>query len=738
MFKNLTFGLFALIVGLAGAAFTNIAEAEVSNTADCLLPTTNVGIVTCVKAQKTQTQAVPVNVSLPDVVITSLNYDKDNQTFKVIVKNQGKVATPANQVIGVGYFVNGTHRTWGSFATSLAPGASITIGTSLTGDKAGRYAIPNGTHTIKAWVDDVNRFAEADEKNNELSQVITISDQANSNLPDVVVTALNYNQNTHTFSAVVKNQGKVATPADKVIGVGYFVDGIQRTWGNVTSPLAAGASVTIGTSLLGAQAGPYTIANGTHNIRAWVDDVNRFPEANENNNDLTKAITIGSVTTNVPPTITGTPATKVTKSTAYNFTPKATDTNGDTLNFAIQNKPTWATFNVTTGRLSGTPTALGTHSNIRISVTDGKSAVVFLPAFSIEVVGGSVVPPVTGKKYNPGHYVTLSHGNSLRLDDTTNKNDGPVFVQELKNTGVKGMVVRYPWKEFEPTQGNYNYTRVKKHLDLAQTQGLKMIVFVDDKSFDGGATVPDYIKNNKNYVFGNKTGGVSAARWNPFVSSRFIALWKDMGAEIDNHPALEGVVYSETALSIPTGTVTTPAYDPVVNKQVIINTLTAQSEAFPKSNVFWMMNFIPSGYHNGQFLGNKIVDEFIGDIADTVLPLDVIIGGPDILPENDSLVSRTYPYYDEFNAKGMRLFNSAQNDSYRHLHNGNTKLPFYTLKQIHDYGKNELHVNYIWWNYKTWIDPGVINKDGARIPSGEYVWDDAAPVIKANPVINSD
>ena len=149
MFKNLTFGLFALIVGLAGAAFTNIAEAEVSNTADCLLPTTNVGIVTCVKAQKTQTQAVPVNVSLPDVVITSLNYDKDNQTFKVIVKNQGKVATPANQVIGVGYFVNGTHRTWGSFATSLAPGASITIGTSLTGDKAGRYAIPNGTHTIK-------------------------------------------------------------------------------------------------------------------------------------------------------------------------------------------------------------------------------------------------------------------------------------------------------------------------------------------------------------------------------------------------------------------------------------------------------------------------------------------------------------------------------------------------------------------------------------------------------------
>ena len=299
-------------------------------------------------------------------------------------------------------------------------------------------------------------------------------------------------------------------------------------------------------------------------------------------------------------------------------------------------------------------------------------------------------------------------------------------------------MVCYPWKEFEPTQDNYNYTRVKKHLDLAQSKGLKMVIFVDDKSFSGGATAPDYIKNNSSYVYGNKTGGVSATRWNPYVKQRFIALWRDMGANLDDHPALEGVVYSETSLSMPTGVVTVPVYDPVVYKQTIIDTLTAQSDAFPKSNVFWMMNFFTSGYHNGQWLSNKVVDEYIGDIADTVLPLGVIMGGPDILPENEALLRRTYAYYDEFNAKGMKLFCSAQNDSYRHMHEGNTKLPFYTPKQIIDFAKNELHVNYIWWNYKTWIDPGVLNKDGVIIPPGEYVWDDAVPVIKTNPVINSD
>ncbi len=723
MMKKTFLGLFAVIIGLTGA-FS--AQAQVSNS-NCLLPASNTNIVTCV-----QNTSEP----LSDVVVTSLTYNKTTHTFTAVVKNQGTVATPANTVIGVGYYVDGTKQTWGSVPGPLAPGASVTVNTDLDDANSGPYTIPNGLHAIKAWVDDVNRFAETNENNNQFTSLVNIGGSGTP-APDVTVTSLTYNETTHTFTAVVKNQGTVATPANTVIGVGYSVNGLQKTWGKSDAPLAAGASVTIGTNLTGTGAGPYTIPNGTHTIKAWVDDVNRFAETNENNNQLTKQITIGGAGANVPPTISGTPATTIVKNTVYNFIPTATDANGNTLIFAIQNKPAWATFNTNTGKLTGTPTATGTFNNIRISVTDGLSAPVFLPAFTITVTNS--LPPIAGQKYNPGHYVTLSHNDSFKLDDNPNKNDdGPVFVQKLKDDGVKGLVVRYPWKEFEPTQGNYNYVRVKKHLDLVQSKGLKMVVFVDDKSFSGAATVPDYIKNNSNYVFANKTGGVSATRWNPFVKSRFIALWTNMGAELDNHPALEGVVYSETSSSVPPGTVTVPVYDPVVNKQVIIDTLTAQSNAFPKSNVFWMVNFFPNGYHNGQFLGNAIVDTYIGDIADIVLPLGVIMGGPDILPEDKALVNRMYPYYDEFKAKGMKLFCSAQNDSFRHMHNENTTLPFYTPQQIFNYGKNELHVNYIWWNYKTWIDPGAINKAGVPIPPGEYKWSDAVPIIKANPVINAN
>ena len=84
--------------------------------------------------------------------------------------------------------------------------------------------------------------------------------------------------------------------------------------------------------------------------------------------------------------ISGTPPTSVTQGTAYSFQPTASDPDGNPLTFSITNRPSWATFSTTTGRLQGTPTAsnVGTISNIAISVSDGQ-ATAQLPAFAIVV-----------------------------------------------------------------------------------------------------------------------------------------------------------------------------------------------------------------------------------------------------------------------------------------------------------------------------------------------------------------
>lgn len=87
---------------------------------------------------------------------------------------------------------------------------------------------------------------------------------------------------------------------------------------------------------------------------------------------------------NSAPTISGTAASEASLGATYSVTPNATDADGDTLAFTIQNKPTWAEFNTATGALTGTPTAEATFANIVITVSDGKASA-SLPAFSITV-----------------------------------------------------------------------------------------------------------------------------------------------------------------------------------------------------------------------------------------------------------------------------------------------------------------------------------------------------------------
>lgn len=90
-----------------------------------------------------------------------------------------------------------------------------------------------------------------------------------------------------------------------------------------------------------------------------------------------------STSANSAPAIAGTPSTAVATGQTFTFTPTVSDANGDSLSFTITGKPAWATFNVTTGELSGTAQA-GTFPNITITVTDGKTTKA-LPAFTLMV-----------------------------------------------------------------------------------------------------------------------------------------------------------------------------------------------------------------------------------------------------------------------------------------------------------------------------------------------------------------
>ena len=104
-----------------------------------------------------------------------------------------------------------------------------------------------------------------------------------------------------------------------------------------------------------------------------------------------------NVAANRTPSISGTPAATVTTGQAYSFTPNASDPDGNAISFSIVNKPTWASFSNSTGRLSGTPaqSAAGDYVEIRISASDGM-ATTTLPAFQVSVDAANRPPTISG------------------------------------------------------------------------------------------------------------------------------------------------------------------------------------------------------------------------------------------------------------------------------------------------------------------------------------------------------
>jgi hypothetical protein len=94
---------------------------------------------------------------------------------------------------------------------------------------------------------------------------------------------------------------------------------------------------------------------------------------------------------NTAPTISGNPPSTVEAGSMYRFVPSANDADGDSLEFDIINNPVWASFNTSTGELSGVPSAddVGTFSNIVIQVGDGTTTSE-LPTFEITVEGATL------------------------------------------------------------------------------------------------------------------------------------------------------------------------------------------------------------------------------------------------------------------------------------------------------------------------------------------------------------
>jgi hypothetical protein len=153
-----------------------------------------------------------------------------------------------------------------------------------------------------------------------------------------------------------------------------------------------------------------------------------------------------SVEGNDAPTIDGVPAGQATVGQPYSFTPTASDPEGKALKFSIANKPPWAAFSTSTGRLSGTPgtAAIGEHIDIVIQASDGKQTSA-LPPFSIVVTGSNQAPSIDGTPSTAAR-----EGQAWEFRPTASDADGDTLSFTISN--------RPEWAAFNSQTGRLSGT----------------------------------------------------------------------------------------------------------------------------------------------------------------------------------------------------------------------------------------------------------------------------------------
>ena len=122
---------------------------------------------------------------------------------------------------------------------------------------------------------------------------------------------------------------------------------------------------------------------------------------------------------------------------SFALAPNATDPRGGALTFSVVNKPYWADFDTSTGRLAGTPasTDVGVYANVQISASNG-SLEALSNSFSVVVEADPAVatdpapppdnapPTISG---NPAQYVTEGQAYSFQPSATDPDNDALTF-----------------------------------------------------------------------------------------------------------------------------------------------------------------------------------------------------------------------------------------------------------------------------------------------------------------------
>jgi Domain of unknown function (DUF4114) len=307
-----------------------------------------------------------------------------------------------------------------------------------------------------------------------------------------------------------------------------------------------------------------------------------------------------------------------------------------------------------------------------------------------------VIERNTTVKWHPGHYIKVPRNQYGKLLQGEGK-----YAQHLKNPNVEGFEVLFYWRQLEKGKGQYDFSEVRKVLDVLKQHGKHLIVSVQDRSFWSGANenpLPDYI-----YSMGGASKlagvehrpdrpGVAATTWKPQIMDRYISVFQALGQEFNRDPNFLGAQTTETALR------TQEKPDKAALREQYERLALEGQKAMPNSMFIVGMNFLDDGRGRTTALS---------DIAKAVEKAGGALTTPDVVPSKGEDFS-AYPVLHAFKDKVPVV--AGGDDSRR---SGSD-----TPDRVQQFAKNYLGADYIVWKDNLPANP--IDLNGAP-PSGYKV-----------------
>lgn len=274
----------------------------------------------------------------------------------------------------------------------------------------------------------------------------------------------------------------------------------------------------------------------------------------------------------------------------------------------------------------------------------------------------------------------------------------------LAAPGIEGVQIVYSWRQLEPEEGRYDFSRIERDLTVSDGLGKHLWVQLQDRFFLPEARhLPDYILSEPQYRGGlarqfDNPGegrpigsGWTAMQWNAPLRARYQALIAALAERFDGR--IYGLNLPETA------------FDPMDESEAgftcdayfeaeLENALFAR-RAFAQSHVVQYVNFFPCEWDND----HRFMERFF----DAAVAKGIGLGGPDIVPWRQAQMKNSYPFFNRLRDELPLVAMAVQEATltYTNPATGNA----FTRQEFIDFAGDYLGVDIIFWSREApWIE----------------------------------